>query len=277
MKKSLLFLLSLLFFFTQCEKVVEIEVPTTDPILIIDAAFEVNFNENPVTANTIVKLRLSADYFEEEIPTVSSANVFLTNLTTDEIITFNDNDLDGNYLPDNSFIPEQNIQYQLTVEYENQVYTGTAKRIESPSLTSVEQGETTLFSGEETELEVEFSDNASEENFYLFDFDNGFFLTIEDRFFNGADYNFSYFYGEEDIELPTNVTVKISGISKDYYTSFRVLLDQSGEGGGGPFETIPATLLGNMVNTTNESNFPLGYFHIAETDSVSVALVDLTN
>ncbi len=32
-------------------------------------------------ANTVVKLRLSADYFDEIIPTVTNATVFLTNLS----------------------------------------------------------------------------------------------------------------------------------------------------------------------------------------------------
>lgn len=275
MKKSFFIVLTFLFFFSSCEKVVEIDLPSTEPILIIDAPFEINFDNNPVTAKTVVKLRLSADYFEENIPIVTNADVFVTNLTTNEIILFNDDDLDGDYVPNSQFIPEENIEYELTVAYENQIYKGKATRVKSTPLTSVVQGNTTLFSGEETELIVYFSDNANEENYYLFDFDNNFYLTVEDRFFNGADYNFSYFYGEDDIELPTTVTVKMSGISRDYYTYFRVLLDQSGEGGGGPFETIPATLLGNMINTTERENFPLGYFHISETDSVTLSLVEL--
>lgn len=274
MKKIFMFPVLLLFIFTNCEKVVTIDVPTTTPKLIIDAAFEVYFDENPVRANTTVKLSLSADYFDETIPKVTSATVFLTNLSDNSIINFSDANNVGLYEPVNPFIPADNITYQLTVIYDNNTYKGTATRVKSTPLTSVVQGDETLFSGEETELEVAFTDDGTQENFYLFDFSNNLFLAIEDRFFNGSDYNFSFFYDDEEIELPTTVNVKMAGISKEYYTYFRVLIDQSGQNAGGPFETVPSSLLGNMINTTDESKFPLGYFHIAETDSATLNLVE---
>lgn len=274
MKKTIILPLLLLLFFTNCEKVVDIDVPSTTPKLIIDAVFEIYFDETPIRANTIVKLSLTADYFDESIPTVSNATVFLTNLSNNSIINFTDLNADGNYEPTSPFIPGENTTYELTVIHENNTYKGTAKRIKSTPLTSVSQGEETLFSGKETELKVAFADEATEENYYLFDFTNNLFLTIEDRFFNGSDYNFSFFYGEDDIVLPNTVTVKMSGISKEFYTYFRVLIDQSGQNAGGPFETVPSSLLGNMINTTDESKFPLGYFHISETDTVTVNLIE---
>ena len=66
----------------------------------------------------------------------------------------------------------------------------------------------------------------------------------------------------------------MSGITKEYFTYFRVLINQSGQNAGGPFETVPSSLLGNMINTTNEENFPLGYFHISETDTYTIFLED---
>ena len=65
------------------------------------------------------------------------------------------------------------------------------------------------------------------------------------------------------------------GISKEYFTYLRILIGQSGQNGGGPFETVPTSLLGNMINTTNENNFPLGYFHIAETDTFAIFLEEI--
>ena len=65
----------------------------------------------------------------------------------------------------------------------------------------------------------------------------------------------------------------MSGISKDYFNYFRILKDQSGQNGGGPFQSVPSSLLGNMIHTTNEANFPLGYFHISETDTYTINLV----
>ena len=76
------------------------------------------------------------------------------------------------------------------------------------------------------------------------------------------------------VAVPTAVKIKMSGITKEYFTYFRVLINQSGQNAGGTFETVPSSLLGNMINTTNEENFPLGYFHISETDTYTIFLED---
>lgn len=261
-----------LLIFSSCEKVIDVAVPSIEPKLVIDAAFEVYFDENPETAKTVVKLSLSADYFDETIPAALNANVFLTNLTNNTIISFVDVNNDGNYQSTN-FIPEDNTTYELTIIYENETYKGTATKIKSTPFTNVIQGDETLFSGKETQLKVDFFDDGAQENYYLFDFTENLFLSIDDRFFNGSDYNFSFFYQEDEIELPKKVTLKMSGISKDFYTYFEVLNSQSGQNSGGPFQSVPTSLLGNMINTTNEDNYPLGYFHISETDTFTINLV----
>jgi len=264
----------MLLFFSSCEKVVDVDIPSIAPKLIIDATFEVLFNETPVTANTVVKLRLSADFFDDTIPTVTNASVFITNLTNNTIINFTDNNADGNYEPVTPFIPADEVSYELTIIHENETYKGRATKVKSTPITNIAQGDKTLFSGTETEVEVDFTDDGTVDNYYLFDFTNNLYLPIEDRFFNGSDYNFSYFYDEDDIEIPTTVTIKMSGISRAYFTYFRVLVNQSGQNAGGPFETVPSSLLGNMINTTNEDNFPLGYFHISETDTFTLSLLE---
>lgn len=277
MKKAIIIPILILFILTNCEKVVDVDLPNAAPKLVVDASFEVLFNEVPVAANTTVKLRLSADYFNETIPTVTNATVFITNLANGTVINFSDANLDGDYEPTTSFIPEDNSEYELTVVYNGETYKGSASKIKSTTFTNVIQGDDTLFSGDEIELELFFTDDGNKDDYYLFDFTKNNFFTLEDRFFNGSDYNFSFFYREEDkIELPSNVTIKMSGISKEYFTYFRLLISQSGQGGGGPFQPVPSSLLGNIVNTTNDENFPLGYFHIAEADTFSIDLVDKT-
>ena len=274
MKKIYIYTILTVLLFSNCEKVVDIDVPTIEPKLIIDASFEVLFNESPVTANVAVKLKLSTDYFDETIPNVSDAIVFLTNTTDGSVINFSDVNLNGNFVPIINFIPKDAIEYELTVVYKSEIYKGTATKVKSTQIDSAIQGDETLFSGKETEVKVTFKDNGDNENYYLFNFTNNLFLPLEDRFFNGTNYNFSFFYQEEEIEVPTNVTVTMSGITKDYFTYFRILQNQSGTSGGGPFQSVPSSLLGNVINTTNEANFPLGYFHISETDTINLDLVE---
>ena len=280
MKKIYILPILIIIFFTSCEKVIDVDVPSIEPKLIIDASFEVLFDENPVVANTVVKLKLSADYFDEKIPVVSNAIVFLTNLSDNSIINFSESTIAGEYKPSfnpnatSEFVPKDNIEYELTVIYNNETYKGKATKVKSTPITNIVQGDKTLFSGKETELKVDFKDDGNVENYYLFYFSNNIYLTIEDQYFNGSDYNFSYFLQEDQINLPTNIAIKMSGITKEYFTYYRILINQSGQNSGGPFQSVPSSLLGNMINTTNEDNFPLGYFHISETDTFNIDLVE---
>ena len=273
MKNKILFLIVLMSFFS-CEEVVQIDVPSGEPKLIVDAIFEVYFNETPVTAKTNIKLNLSADYFEDEIPVVTNATVFVTNLSNNSVINYSDENQDGNYISDIDFIPEDDVKYELTIIYNGETYKATNKKIKTPKITDAFQGDKTLFSGEETEIKIFFTDDGTQENFYLFNFDYDLYAPIEDRFFNGSNYGFSFFFQEDEIDLPTDVTIKLSGVTKDFHTYFRVLINQSGQNSGGPFQTTPSSLIGNIVNKTNFKNFPLGYFHISETDKLKVSLVD---
>lgn len=261
--------------FFSCEKVVDIDVPSIEPKLIIDASFEVYFDETPISAKNVVKLTESADYFDEIIPVVSNATVFLTNLSDNTIINFVDTNANGSYEPDTDFIPADNIEYELTVIHNNETYKGKATKIKSTRIIDVEQGDETLFSGNEVEISVKIQDEKNIENYYFFDFQNNNYSVIEDRFFDGQEYEVPNFYSEDDIILPTAVNIRMLGISKEYFTYLRILIGQSGQNGGGPFETVPTSLLGNMVNTTNENNFPLGYFHIAETDTFAIFLEEI--
>ncbi len=275
MKKIYTLFVLTLMIFSSCEKVVDIDVPSIEPKLIIDASFEVYFDETPISAKNVVKLTESADYFDEIIPVVSNATVFLTNLSDNTIISFVDSNADGNYEPDTDFIPADNIEYELTVIHNNETYKGKATKIKSTRIIDVEQGDETLFSGNEVEISVKIQDEKNIENYYFFDFQNNNYSVIEDRFFDGQEYEVPNFYSEDDIILPTAVNIRMLGISKEYFTYLRILIGQSGQNGGGPFETVPTSLLGNMINTTNENNFPLGYFHIAETDTFAIFLEEI--
>lgn len=274
MKKIYILPILICFFFTDCEKVIDVDVPTSTPKLVIDATFEVLFDEDPVRANTNVKLSLSADYFDEEIPPVTNATVFVTNLSDNSIINFTDTNADGTYTPTIAFIPADDTTYELTVIYNNETYKSEATKVKSTPFVSVVQGDETLFTGDEIQLKIEFQDDETVENYYLLDYTNNIFLALDDRFFNGSLYNFSSFYQEDEIDVPTTVTIKMHGITKEYYTYFEVLISQSGQNSGGPFESVPASLLGNIINTTNTNNFPLGYFHISETDTYTIDLVE---
>ncbi len=277
-----IFTLPFLFVFVlcSCEKIIDVNVPSVEPKLVIDATFEVFFNENPVTADTEVKLTLTSDFFDENIRGVTDATVSLKDLSDNSVINYINTDDDGNYLPDTTFIPQDGIVYELIINYNNETYTSRATKTKSTPITNIEQTSRPFFVSEVLELKVSFFDipneNEMDGNFYLFDFSDDRFSLVEDRLFeDGKELTISEFYDDEDQELPRTIDIKLSGINKKYFNYFNILTNQAGAGGGGPFETIPATLLGNITNSSNDANYPLGYFHISETDLISVTLEEI--
>ena len=85
-----IFTLPFLFVFVlcSCEKIIDVNVPSVEPKLVVDATFEVFFNENPVTADTEVKLTLTSDFFDENIRGVTDATVSLKDLSDNSVINY---------------------------------------------------------------------------------------------------------------------------------------------------------------------------------------------
>ncbi len=263
--RKLIYIAFSFFIITSCQDIVQVDVPLGTPRLVIDASFELYLSETPVATEGGVRLTLSAPFFEEEIPTVSNAIVFITNLESNEVIDFEESGELGFYVPENgSFIPEFGNDYQLTVDYEGETYTAVTRLIPTVAIDDVQQGDGTLFEGDETEVIVSFTDDGSRDDFYLFDFDFSLFSPSEDRFYQGKTFNFSYFY--ENPMAGKDVTIKILGIDERYFNYTSILIEQSEQDGGNPFSTPPVTIRGNIVNTDNPDNYALGYFNLSEAD-----------
>ena len=68
---------------------------------------------------------------------------------------------------------------------------------------------------------------------------------------------------------PAQTRYYFRGVSKSYHNYMNKLITIAGSGSGNPFATPPATIRGNITNTTNNNNYPLGYFHLSEIDTVN--------
>lgn len=261
--KKLLYYIPLLLIFG-CEDVVELEVPSTAPRLVIDASFSVYTTESPIRTDGFVKLSLTTDYFDTEDKPITTASVTITDLNSGTIYPFTSNGNAGYYQSiSNNFTPEFGKIYQLDVNYDSENYTAETTLIPSVPVDEVEQGDNTLFDEDDTELIVSFTDNANRDDFYVFDLDFGEFLTTEDEFYQGEKFKFSYFY--DDLSSGKEVVIKLNGVDEQFYNYMNLILEQSGESAGGPFQAPPATVRGNIINTTNEDNYALGYFNLSET------------
>jgi hypothetical protein len=256
--------LVLIFFgiLSSCEDVIDVELNTAPPRLIVEANISILENGTSVS---IVKLTTTAPFFNNSIPFVSDATVLITD---ENGIEFPFSYLsDGNY--SSNLVPQPNINYTLKINYKEETYTATEKLYSVVPLEFVEQRNDGGFTGEDIELKVFFTDPVNENNFYFFEglSERGDVLDVSnDEFYNGNTI-FGY-YLVEDLVVDDEVQFNLYGVSEAYYNFMFILLQQTGSGGG-PFETQPATVRGNVVNETKPDNFPLGYFRISEVSILS--------
>ena len=270
MKNSLLVLFATVcVIITSCEDTISVDLPTSEPRLVIDALIGFNNNNNNPTSVGQVKLTLTAPFFQEEISPAKNATVSIIDVQTGQSFELQESEpgIFNLGLPNLEF----NKDYTLVINYNNEIYTATQQLKGSTLIENLEQGDNFLFDeDEETEVKVTFTDIPGERNHYLFSFGFDNFLVIDDEFFEDDQLTFSYFY--EDVGPGDLVVVTLFGIDQDFANYTNLVLTQSDEDGSGPFTTPPATVKGNIINTTNPDNFPFGYFALSEFDAKTITI-----
>ena len=259
----------LVVFFTACEEAIDVNLPSPEPQLVIDAL--IGFNDNngdPITIGQ-VELTLTTSFFSEEVPPALNANVRIIDESTGEVFSLVENEpgVFRSGFPNLEFGRE----YTLEVIYQGETYRATEQLVRTGTIDNVEQGDGFLFNeDEETEVIVTFSDIPNERNYYLFAFGFDNYLVTDDEFYQDESLTFSYFY--EDIEPGDRLTITLLGINQEFASFVEQTLVQSGENGGGLFAVPPASVRGNILNVSRPENFPYGYFAISEFDAVPITI-----
>ena len=86
-----------------------------------------------------------------------------------------------------------------------------------------------------------------------------------DDFSSGTEY-----YGfllSDELEPGDEVQIRQYGLSNIAYNFWYLLIFQNTEQGG-PFQTTPVNIIGNMVNQSDSKLNPLGYFRISEVSQI---------
>lgn len=258
MKKILLIFVALSLW--SCEEVVDVELEESDPRLVIEASllWDIERQENI----QFIKLTTTAPFFQEEIPPAMGASVSLITQTGLEFIF---EEVEPGIFRHENIPSLLDVEYELMVTYNNEIYTATEQLVQVPQLQFVEQ-EIGGFSGDEYEFKVYYNDPAEMENFYLFRYLNEqISLQIYTDEFTDGNQTFAFF-NDEDAEPGDMVGFQIQGISEGFYEYMFILRSQSGNSNGGPFQTQPSIVRGNIVNITNPENFAFGYFRLSEVD-----------
>lgn len=266
--KNILFLVLIALTTSACEDVIDVDLPSEEPRLVIDALIRIPEQEGQEeTVLAFIKLTTTAPFYDEQVPIVTGANATLNTGNKSYDLTDQSNGFYTAYIPREEI---ENEVFTLKVEYNNEVYSSTTKYVPTVPIDFIGQGDSTLFSGDEREVIVIYTDPAESDDYYLFDLDYKLFLVSEDEFYQGQTFGFSYFY--EDLSVGASITIDILGVDKNFYDYMNTVINQAGRDTGGPFESPPATLRGNIVNTTNPDNFALGYFAIAQEYSANIVL-----
>ncbi|PWH81537.1 DUF4249 domain-containing protein [Algibacter marinivivus] len=249
-----------------CEDVIDVNVNNAEPRLVIDASIHWLKNTNGNTQ--LIKLSLTAPYFNNDIPPATGASVSISN-SSSSVFNFIEEGNTGIYKNEN-FVPAIGETYTLNILYNNETYTGTETMTPVVPIDFVEQKNDGGFTGEEIEIKAFYTDPESINNYYLFEFlvlaRNTSTLEVYDDEFTDGNQIFG-FYSDEDLESGDQLIIRNSGVSERTYEFLNILLQQTDEDSGDPFETQPATVRGNCINQTNPDNFPLGYFRVSETDA----------
>lgn len=256
-----------IFGLISCEEVVDVDLQQSGPRLVVEASI---LWEKGTSGNTqIIHLTTTTPFFQSEITPAEEASVQIES-TSGEIFIFNEED-PGIYV-NNNFEPALNKTYQLTIQYNNETYTASESMIPVTDLEEVEQTFNGGFSGEDIELKAYFQDPADVENYYLFKFffEDTSLQIYNDQFTNG-NRTFAYF-SDSDLKIGDQVNFEIQGISGRFYEYLYILSSQAGENNGGPFQTQPTTVRGNIVNQTNPDNFAFGYFRLSQSNRLEYAI-----
>ncbi len=276
-------LFALLFCTYSCEDVVEIDTPSEDSRLIIDALFRLDLNE-PAT-KLVVKVSQTNGFFET-IPPANLMQISLSNLDNplpDTVVFLEEEPGSGIYV---KFLETDILtrdRWLLQIDFGDEFFIAETTFVPSVPIDNIEQGDGILFNDDDIEIKITYTDIPDQDNYYIFDFEDGDYLATEDTFYQGQQFEFSYFYDGEEVFPGDEVTVSILGADAGLYNYMNQLIEQS-EDQVNPFQTPTLTVRGNFINVTGidndetfdnverDDNFALGYFSMVQIFSETIRI-----
>ena len=257
-----------------CQDVIDIELPTEEPRLVIDGVIRITDMHSPFITVRI-QAGLSSSYFDSVQPT-RLQGITLTNTDTEDVIHLEER-MNGTGIYEGEWTLAQLTvgSLELNIRHNDQLYLARTKFVPTVPIDSLKQGTTTLFGEDETEVLVSITDDGERNDFYLFDFNFGEYLVTEDEFYQGQRFEFSFFY-DKNLKDGRELQISLLGIDETFFNYMNQLIIQSGPDAG-PFSTPSTTVRGNIINITdnngtNKNNFALGYFAVCQTFSRTLTI-----
>ncbi|SHG15070.1 protein of unknown function [Flavobacterium segetis] len=267
MKKITLLIVTVAAIFTSsCEDVIDLNLDTATPKLVITAS--INWKKGTTGNQQKITLATTTGFYSNEIPKISGATITIKN-SANVIFNFVESTTKGDYICTN-FVPAINENYTLTVVNKGETYIATETLKAVAPITEIIQNDQGGFTGDQIEIKTFYTDPTNQANYYLYKYSysnqiKSNYYVDQDEFFNGN--KFFSVSQNDDLKKGDKVEITHLGISKQYYNYMSVLVSISSNSGGGPFQSPPATVRGNIVNNTKFENYPLGYFALSEIET----------
>jgi hypothetical protein len=246
-----------------CEDVIEVDLETAAPRLVIDAS--IDWLKNTAGTEQKIIMTTTTGYYDQTFPAASGATITVTSSrgTTFDFVEVQGT---GEYICSN-FQAVIGETYTLNISWNGETYTASETLIGVPIIEeTIEQNDTGGFGGNEIEITYYYQDNTNQVNYYLFGIQDSNVMfpqySVEDDENNQGSLTPVY-YSNEDLAPLDTVNFRLYGISRRYFEYFKKVLVASGNDDG-PFQSVPNEVRGNIVNRTNSENYTYGYFRLSE-------------
>jgi hypothetical protein len=262
MKKQLSFLFAL-FLLINCEDPIDIELNDADEKLVVEAY--INWIKERKQTEQVVNLSLSSPYFDVQSKPANGAVVTIED-DKGQVYRFAEQQNTGRYLAQDTIPYTFDQSFTLKIQYRGERYSASESLKSVSSIVRIDQDEIDFFGSASVELEAHCFDPGKERNFSYFEFISETLSAPEynvyrDDFSNGNEY-----YGfllSSDLKSGDQVRIRQYGLSNIGYNFWYLLILQNTQQGG-PFQTTPVNLIGNIVNESNTDLNPFGFFRISE-------------
>ncbi len=248
-KALVIFLMTVSILLVSCEKVIDIDLNSSDPHIVIEGS--ISDGTDPCT----VRICRTVNFDEKnEFPSVTGADVVVSDdrgknevLTESEPGTYKTYNLAG----------EPGRIYTLKVVADGKEYVAVSTMPEPVYIDSLRIQNLSFGGNKSKVLNVYFQDPPNIKNYYRFvEERNGivtkYLFLFEDRIQDGNALTVTLFAEEDTLRTGDNVLIHLQTIDKNVYDFFRTTR-QAG-GGGGPQAASPANPISNI------SSGALGYF-----------------
>lgn len=264
--KSLLLLLILTF--SACEEVIELDLNSSNPEIIIEAILTNSVDKN------FVKITQSTDFYNPgDYKNISNAEV---NIKDSENKNYTLEEVSPGFYQNNTITVSSENQYTIEVIFQGKKFTAESYAPKTIIIDSLSYKlEERPFNKEKKSLElhVYFQDNPVQKDYAKFNiYKNGekinrIFL-YNDRLTNGNYIDYFFFnFRDEEFNSGDKIFVEMESIDEQTNTYFKTLRNAISSTSGGPFgSAAPAN------PTNNWSNNAFGYFSAFTISSDSIKI-----